>query len=228
MKIIPVIDLKSGLVVQAIKGDRSKYKPVQSQLCSGSSPVDIVTALLETTQSKTLYIADLDAIEQSEPGVTDNFSVIKNLSKQFSHITFWVDAGFKSLVQLNQWKKISNLRPVIGTESHNEITSLQKLLQSDSILSLDFKNSQLLGTEEILNIPKSWPEDVIIMSLNTVGSNMGPDLKLIKKIQALNSDLEFYAAGGIRGFSDIENLKQIQLRGTLVATALHSKKLTVK
>ena len=225
MKIIPVIDLKNGVVVQAVRGDRSDYKPVQSQLCSGSAPSDLVTALLEATQSKILYIADLDAIEQTSS--IENFNVIKDLARRYRHISFWVDAGFKSLDQLYRWKKIHNLRPVIGTESHKKTKSLLTLLQTDSILSLDFKNNQLLGPGEILNMTKFWPKDLIIMSLDTVGSQLGPNMRLINKILAINSDSRLYAAGGIRGQSDIECLRQVQVKGVLLASALHSGSIDI-
>ncbi len=221
MRIIPVVDLKNGQVVQAIKGDRSNYKPVQSQLCSGSSPVDVVTALLEATHSDTLYIADLDSIEDSE----NNSQIIFDLIQQHKHISFWLDAGFTSPDQIKQWQGINNIRPVIGSESHHEIDSLLDLLESDHILSLDFRNDQLCGPHEILDQSENWPDDVIIMSLNTVGSNSGPDLNLIKKIQSIGSNSQLYAAGGVRDQSDLDLLTQIEVESVLIASALHTKNI---
>ncbi len=219
MKIIPVIDLKNGLVVQAIKGDRSNYKPVQSQLCCGSLPVDIVAALLKATQSKTLYVADLDSIE----GSGNNFQIIIELAQQNKNISFWIDVGFTSPDQLKPWQNISNIKPVIGTESHNKICSLLNLLKSDYILSLDFKNDQLCGPDEILRYENNWPADVIIMSLNTVGSNLGPDINLIKRIKSISSKNKLYAAGGVRDQSDLDLLGENAIEGVLVASALHTK-----
>ena len=222
MKIIPVIDLKSGQVVQAIKGDRFNYKPVQSQLCSGCSPVDIVTALLEATHSDTLYIADLDSIENLD----NNFQIILDLARQNENITFWLDAGFTSSDQLKPWQKIANIRPVIGSESHSKIDSLLSLLKSDHILSLDFRNDQLCGPDEILVHHENWPDDVIIMSLDTVGSNSGPDLKLINQIKTIRSNSRFYAAGGVRDQPDLDLLTQAGVEGVLIASALHTKSLS--
>ena len=39
------------------------YRPVRSQLCRGSEPVDVVAGLLTVHPFATLYIADLDAIQ---------------------------------------------------------------------------------------------------------------------------------------------------------------------
>ncbi len=221
MKIIPVIDLKSGQVVQAIKGDRSNYKPVRSELCSGSSPADIVAALLAATHSDTFYIADLDSIENSD----NNFQIIIDLAQQNENITFWLDAGFTSPDQIMQWQEITNIRAVIGSECHSEIDSLLGLLKPDHILSLDFRNDQLCGTTEILDQPENWPDDVIIMSLNTVGSHSGPDLNLIKKIQSIGLNCQLYAAGGVRDQSDLDLLTQIKIEGILIASALHTKSI---
>ena len=221
MKIIPVIDLKSGHVVQAIKGDRSKYKPVQSQLCSGSSPVDIVTALLKATHSDTLYIADLDSIEN----LNNNFQIIIELAQQNKSTAFWLDAGFTSSDQLKQWQEIPNIRPVLGSESHSEIDLLLDILKSNHILSLDFMNDQFCGPDELLDHHTSWPDDVIIMSLNTVGSNSGPDLDLIKKIQSASSNSRLYAAGGVRDQSDLDLLSQRKVDGALIASALHTNNI---
>ncbi len=223
MQIIPVADIKNGQVVQAIKGDRSHYKPIQSNLCSSSAPSEVINALLRSTQANIIYLADLDAIENSEQASENNFLTIEKLARQYPDQTFWVDAGFDSQNKLNSWTRIPNLRPVIGTESHTEISSLLQVLNPDSILSLDFKNDQLVGPKETLDRVENWPDDVIIMSLNSVGSHSGPDLNLITEIQTLNPDTRFYAAGGIRDRSDLDLLIPLGVEGVLIATALHNQ-----
>ncbi|MDP6495530.1 MAG: nickel transporter, partial [Dehalococcoidia bacterium] len=39
MKLIPVLDLRGGLVVHAHRGNRSAYRPVETYLCRGSRPL---------------------------------------------------------------------------------------------------------------------------------------------------------------------------------------------
>ena len=64
MQIIPVIDLKDGLVVHAVRGDRSQYQAIdQHSLITDSSEADVVIAnLLKLADFKSIYIADLNAI----------------------------------------------------------------------------------------------------------------------------------------------------------------------
>lgn len=228
MRIIPVVDLKNGQVVHAIRGDRLNYQPVQSTICSTSNPADVIAALLDASQAKTVYIADLDAINNPDIQSGNNFQIIEQLCSQYHDITFWIDAGFNSLDQIRHWHQIHNFRPVIGTESHKDIDSLLGILKPDYILSLDFKDNVLCGPDKILNQSENWPDDVIIMSLNTVGSQQGPDLNLINQIKLSGPRRHLYAAGGIRNQSDIMRLEQIGVQGALIATAFHAGLLSFK
>ena len=63
-KSIPVIDLKGGVVVRARHGDRASYRPIETPLSRTSEPLDVVAGLLSLHPFRTLYVADLDAIER--------------------------------------------------------------------------------------------------------------------------------------------------------------------
>lgn len=223
MKIIPVIDIKNGQVVRAVKGERSAYRPVKSKLCTSSNPVDVVSAFIKIISAETIYIADLDSLENNG----NNYATINHLIKKFPDQTFWVDAGFHSQKQINHWKRIPRLIPVIGTESHSDLISITPLLDDKIILSLDFKNNQLLGPGELLKFSALWPEKVIIMMLDVLGSDTGPDLLLIDQIQKLKPQTHFFAAGGIRNDTDIEKLITKQITGVLIASALHDQQLNI-
>lgn len=227
MQIIPVLDIKNNQVVQAIKGERSNYQPIQSSLCSSSNPLEITRALINKTKAKTIYLADLDAIENKK-NISDNFQLIRSLSQQFQDQSFWVDAGFDSTEKIALWKNIPNLKPVIGTESHSKICQLLKVLTTDSILSLDFKDGHLLGPKLILDQAQHWPNEIILMSLDSVGSNKGPNFNLLSKFQSLHTKKRFYAAGGVRDQHDLELLKNSSVGGALIASALHNGNLTFK
>jgi phosphoribosylformimino-5-aminoimidazole carboxamide ribotide isomerase len=57
MQIIPVIDVKNGIVVHARGGDRAKYQPLASPLAESAAPVDAVAGLLGLFPFDTLYVA---------------------------------------------------------------------------------------------------------------------------------------------------------------------------
>jgi phosphoribosylformimino-5-aminoimidazole carboxamide ribotide isomerase len=62
VEIIPVVDLKGGVVVRARMGRREEYRPIETPLAPTSDPVDVARGLLSVHPFATLYVADLDAI----------------------------------------------------------------------------------------------------------------------------------------------------------------------
>ena len=62
MQVIPVLDLKGGLVVHARMGAREQYRPIRTPLSPTSNPIDVARGLLSVYPFSSFYIADLDAI----------------------------------------------------------------------------------------------------------------------------------------------------------------------
>src|SRR5919201_2605160 len=89
MDVIPVIDLKGGVVVHARMGRRDEYRPMATPLSPTSDPLDVVRGLLSVHPFATIYVADLDAIERSG----DNGAALRRLRAELPEVTFWVDRG---------------------------------------------------------------------------------------------------------------------------------------
>ena len=62
MQIVPVLDLKGGVVVHARRGQRADYAPLRSPLVEGCEPVAVARALCAACRTTRLYVADLDAL----------------------------------------------------------------------------------------------------------------------------------------------------------------------
>ena len=56
LEIIPVVDILSGIVVQAKAGERKNYRPIESSLCKSKDPIKIISALYNKTNSNVFYI----------------------------------------------------------------------------------------------------------------------------------------------------------------------------
>ena len=67
MRVIPVIDLKSGAAVHAVRGQRERYRPLRSKLVAGSDPLRVARAVRGELGLDELYVADLDAIAGGPP-----------------------------------------------------------------------------------------------------------------------------------------------------------------
>jgi phosphoribosylformimino-5-aminoimidazole carboxamide ribotide isomerase len=225
VEIIPVIDLLDGQVVHARRGNRQHYQPIQSSLCDGSEPLDILQALLELYPFDQLYIADLNAIQKR----SNHRQIITDIKTQYPHLQIWLDAGIGCANDLSVWSEI-DLNWVIGSESLHtldEYLSLKKLFGENHILSLDFSVQGYQGPSELLEESIHWPSKVIGMTLGLVGSNFGPDHQLLTRLLNQGNGQRVYAAGGIRDISDIQQLKKMGIDGALVASALHNQNITV-
>ena len=224
MNIIPVLDLKAGQVVHAKHGDRQNYLPIQSALSDSSEPLTIVRALQSLYPFKCLYIADLDAIQGNGTHAVE----IKNIQKEFPDLEIWLDAGFNASEAIQAWQD-SKARIVLGSESLVSIDRYKTMLnacKTAPILSLDFKSGQFLGPQALINEPQLWPNEVIVMTLDQVGSQSGPDLAQLNAIKNLSPTISIYAAGGIRSIDDLNTLKAQHFTGVLVASALHNGKIS--
>src|SRR5262249_9162262 len=71
-----------------------------------------------------------------------------------------------------------------------------------------------------------WPARVIVMTLDRVGSQSGPDLERLRAVKAAAKDRAIYAAGGVRDGDDLQSLVNAGITGALVAAALHNGQIT--
>ena len=221
MKIIPVIDLKDGVVVHAKQGNREHYQPINTDLCKSSDIFQVIEAFLIIFQFDTFYIADLNAITNQG----DHSHLITDVLTRFPQITFWIDRGYQ---KYNQGARVhpGNTLPVLGSESYQNKTIPElKAYKNNFILSLDYSNSYALGAENLFFDPTLWPENIIIMTLERVGSNHGPDLNKLTNFCRKHPEKNFIAAGGIRNKKDLMVLSEAGIHQALVASALHSGSL---
>jgi len=223
MEIIPVLDLKQGVVVHARMGRRDQYRPIETPLAATSSPVDVTRGFLAIYPFKTFYIADLDAIERTG----DNDAAFALLKSEFPDLIFWVDNGAADLARARSWLATGLGNLVLGSESQSDCSLLGSLSRDARvILSLDYRADAFLGPAALLGNPASWPSKVIAMMLARVGSGNGPDMDGLSAIRATAPDKLIYAAGGVRDPVDLAALRRAGIAGALVATCLHNGKLT--
>ncbi len=218
MKLIPVMDLMSGQVVHARRGERDRYRPIQSTLCPSAAPEAILQALVENFQCDTVYIADLDAIRFQRPQLV----LIETLKRRFPSIQLWLDVGITDQTSFFSLQKRDLATPVIGSESLTEIHWLETLATDAWILSLDFSRDKFLGHSSLADNTAIWPQRILAMNLAQVGSEDGPDLALLNKLRRLAPEAAIYAAGGVRDRDDLMVLRRNGIQGALVATALHN------
>jgi phosphoribosylformimino-5-aminoimidazole carboxamide ribotide isomerase len=217
MLIIPVIDVRHGLAVRAVRGDRSNYRPIVTPLSASADPVDVVRGYMRLFPFKALYIADLDGIE----GRGENTGLPQHLRDAAGVEEVWVDNGAASIPDAAP----SLVCQVLGSESLANGIPPEMRPSRDWILSLDFRGDEFQGRRDILDEADAWPDRVIVMTLARVGVNEGPDFAQLKSIIARAGKRKVFAAGGVRGRDDLLALRDTGAAGVLIASALHDGKI---
>ena len=214
MKLIPAIDLMGGLVVQAQGGIRQKYRPLHTELFPDASAIKVIQTLLNLLDIDIIYLADLDAINKQG----NNHHLISNLCKQFPEIEFWLDAGIGGYAEFASADTPQSVVRIIGTETLTE--NLDRFAGEHYILSLDFKNGQLIGHDALTQI-QYWPPRIIALCLDRIGRKSGVDVACLKRLRSCYWG-EIYAGGGIRNQDDLNTLSEIGISGALTANAIYS------
>jgi phosphoribosylformimino-5-aminoimidazole carboxamide ribotide isomerase len=222
LQVIPVIDLMGGEVVHARRGDRGTYGPLVSPLSPTGDPVAVVRGLLSVFPFPTLYVADLDAIQNRGY----NTRTLRRIRDKFPALKVWVDNGAADAGALDAFIEADLGAPVIGSESqHDDALIARHRGSARIVLSLDFRGDDFQGPRDILAEPALWPQRVIVMTLARVGSGAGPDLERLASIQSIAGGRAIYAAGGVRNAADLRALKERGVSGALIATALHEGRI---
>ena len=229
MRIVPVLDLKGGVVVHARRGDRAGYAPLRSPLVEGSEPVVVAAALCAHTGSDRLYVADLDAIAGAPADV-------ETLRRLADVAELWVDAGATTAARAAVLERAGAARNVIGTESLSD-TGYTAATGPPPVLSVDLRDGVLIsprpqlagrGPEAAVGLARELAvRELLVIDLARVGSRAGPPLEAVATLSAALPGVEVYAGGGVRDDRDLEALARAGAAGALVATALHDGVITV-
>lgn len=236
MEVVPVIDLKGGLVVRAVGGQRHLYRPLVTAVCSGGSPSAVAQWLVETFGFTTVYTADLDAIE----GGPRNWAAWQAIGAAGLHL--WLDAGAgtrRAAEDLVQACRAAGLgvTPVIGLETLARPEELAAIVATfgpqQVIFSLDLRGGQPLT--QIAAWRSCPPEAIaaaavsagiqrlIVLDLADVGKDAGVStLPLCRRLVERFPHLQVVAGGGVRGLDDLQALASAGCTAALVGTALHS------
>lgn len=220
-EVVPVLDLRGGVVVRARAGDRDHYAPIVTPLSRTPAPAEVARGLLSAWPARRLYVADLDAIMDGTP---PDLGALRAITAACPGVELWVDAGFATEDGLAAFLASGLGRPVLGSESQTD-AALVRRIGARAVLSLDSRDGVRMGAAELHEDPSAWPPEVIVMTLSRVGSGAGPDLAGLSALKARSPHTAFYAAGGLRGPEDLPALEAAGAAGVLVASAIHDGRL---
>jgi phosphoribosylformimino-5-aminoimidazole carboxamide ribotide isomerase len=235
VKILPVIDLKGGLVVRGVAGKREEYRPVVSKLTSDATPRGVARAFRELVGAKDVYVADLDAIGGAEP----DWKSLEQIAVE--GLKVWLDCGVGNverakLIAEYASRSGSLAAIVVGLESVAETSDLAEVFSvvgpALAVFSLDLREGAPLTT--VTQWQDMMPKEIarraveigfkrlIVLDLAQVGVGQGPNVApLCRELRETIPNIELTAGGGVRGPLDLSLLAAAGCDRVLVASALH-------
>jgi phosphoribosylformimino-5-aminoimidazole carboxamide ribotide isomerase len=228
MRVIPVIDLKRGVAVHAVRGERERYRPLESRIAGSADPVAVTRAVRDALGLDELYVADLDAIA-GVGGHPDTIAAVAGEARAM------VDAGATTPAAVARLLDLGASRVIVGTESLPGPGALADLVAAlpgaPIVVSLDLRAGTVLSPDAALaaarpadalaRLAEAGAREAIVLDLARVGSGEGPDVALIAELHAALPDVELLTGGGVRDAADLRALAEAGAAGALVATALH-------
>jgi phosphoribosylformimino-5-aminoimidazole carboxamide ribotide isomerase len=233
MRIIPVLDLKGGLIVRGIAGKRDLYKPIESRLCSSARPAEVAASLRNLLGPGPMYLADLDAIAGEAPAL--------EVCVELEGLGFelMIDAGIRSAASARQLAVELDGDLIAALETLPAPALLAELVAELGagrlIFSLDLADGRPLAPGD------DWPseadeiareavsagvERLILLDLKAVGTGEGPaHLDRCAAFKESYAGLELVTGGGVRDLDDLLALRSAGVDGVLVASALHDGRL---
>ena len=229
MRIIPVIDLRSGKAVHGTGGDRARYELVDSTITPArGDALALAHAYARVLNSRELYVADLDAIGGDAP----QYAMHRALSRV---ACCWIDAGVRSEADACALVDGGADRVVVGLETLPGFAVLHAIvarLGADRVVfSLDLRDGHPLTAVDALRGMRprelarcavdAGAETVIALDLARVGSAAGADDAMMLELRGALPGVDLIAGGGVRDRADLARLAAAGATGALVATAVH-------
>jgi phosphoribosylformimino-5-aminoimidazole carboxamide ribotide isomerase len=234
MRIIPVLDVKAGVVVRGMGGRRHEYRPIVSRLTTSAAPLDVARAFRTHFDLSHLYVADLDALAGAGPALADYQALRRE------GFTLWVDAGVRDAATARVVAACGVEGILVGLETVSGPDELARVCGEFGervVFSLDLKGGEPLGNRPAwrhadargvaARAIAAGVRRVLVLDLLRVGEGGGPGTEaLCAALIAEYPDLELTAGGGVRGAADLRRLRACGARAALLASALHDGALS--
>ena len=233
MQIIPVIDIRNGIAVRAVAGERGRYQPLESRLTKSIEPAEVLKALHNEFGCGVCYVADLDGIVHRQPRI----DLYRHLIADGFRLL--VDAGIRHFEEATHLRSQVDVDVVVGLESCRSPDELARIaVQIPNVtFSLDLRrghpcrasDAEVWASEPIAiiqQVVQSNVNSIIVLDLSDVGMATGGSTDSVcREIRNKFPEVRLVAGGGVRGPHDLVRLSSLGVDAVLVASALHDGRL---
>jgi len=229
VQVIPVIDVRHGVAVKAVAGDRASYRPLVTPLAASPAPEAVAAGLMALHRFAVIYVADLDGIEGRSADAALAARVADATGVSGPAAGVWLDSGAADIGAVEAALAEPRVSAVLGSEvgwTPQQLSKLPEPMRRRVILSFDFRGTRFVGDAGLLDASACWPQRIIVMTLASVGRGEGPDYERLAQVLAKAGSRQVFAAGGVRHRRDLDRLAAMGVSGALVASALHAGTIT--
>ena len=235
--LLPVLDVRGGIAVHAVAGERDRYRPLRTPLCESPDPLAVARAVRGRFGSDGVYLADLDALAGRPP----NRGVWRALAADGFAVT--LDPGVRGGGEVADTLAVPGDagRVVAATETLAGPAALAAAVRAGGervLFGLDLRGGRLRGADDDAAAAWGTPEHavrvaaetgvagVLVLDTAAVGTGRGvPTLPLCRTLRAAFPGLRLLTGGGVRGPADVTAAGEAGVDELLVATALHDGRL---
>ncbi len=234
MQIIPVIDIRNGVAVRAVAGERAMYRPVSSRLTASAEPAEVLKSLQLEFELEACYVADLDGIERGQI----NRCTLAEMARTGARLI--VDAGIRCTDAAQQLLEIGVAKVVVSSESLPDLEGLSDFITTcgaaNIVFSVDLKHGKLLVADSswrdrppadlVLVARECGVQQLLVLDLAAVGTGTGiPTLQFCQDIRTQWPDVTLISGGGVHSADCLKSAEAAGLDGLLIASALHDGRI---
>ncbi|NQH34448.1 1-(5-phosphoribosyl)-5-[(5-phosphoribosylamino)methylideneamino]imidazole-4-carboxamide isomerase [Streptococcus suis] len=231
MQIYPAIDIRNGKAVRLFKGDFNQETIVNPDVLD---------------QAKTFAAAGIDFIHVVDldgalEGRATNRDLIASLKSE-TGLRIQVGGGVRTLDQIADYLDAGIDRVIIGSMAVKNPDFVKQALERFGsqaiVVGIDAKNGFVategwLETSQVdyLSLAKEMEKIGVRLFVYTDvdrdGTLTGPNFDHYRKLKATLTEADVIASGGIHAMSDLVELAQIGVAGTIVGKAYYSGKVSL-
>jgi phosphoribosylformimino-5-aminoimidazole carboxamide ribotide isomerase len=245
MQLIPVLDVAGGVAMHAQAGDRSRYVPLRSDLIPGrdGDPVALLQSFYTDLGVHECYVADLDAIQ----GGAIQRTLIRQLAAFHTGFAgaLMVDAGTHLPGGALEVLSCGASEVVVGLETLHGFADLAAIVRvagpSRVVFSLDLRlgnpvvhpamQDADIGPDPLslaAQAADAGVSTVLLLDLGRIGTGCGVDLGLVEALRRRFPGMRLLAGGGVLTRKDLERMRDAGCDGALIASAIHTGRVTAR
>ena len=228
MEIIPVIDLKGGVVVRARHGDRASYRPIETPLSPTSEAVDVVAGLLVAASVPHASTSPISTRSRGA-AITPQFSAIarRPLPAPGALGRQWLRRSRRRPRHSCAARPARVARARVGIAARRELIARAPGRSARDPLARLPRRCTSSARRRCSPTRSSGRTRIIVMTLARVGSGAGPDLERFDSDQRASRRARASISPAACATPAIwPRSKASGAAGMLVASALHDGQLS--